>query len=221
VIEDFLLRVAPLYHDRHGAGRELAAALAGERRRNPVVVGLACGGVAVAVEVARALHAPLDVVAVRKIRHPRQPEVAVGAVAPGDTTFVLGDADLTEDERAAAIAHARREAAALDDRLHAVYAPLDLAGRTVLLVDDGFATGATMAAAVRWARGRGAVHVVAAVAVAASRSLELVAAEADAVVCPHALSPFFAVGAWYAQFAPVRESEVLALLAQAREPQAA
>jgi putative phosphoribosyl transferase len=212
----YLIDAEPLFADRRDAGRELARALVGEHGRELVVVGLARGGVEVAAEVARSLEAPLDVVAVRKIGHPLQPEYGIGAVTPGDGVYVRGPNGLSEEELAQVVEQTKEKARLLDRRLHADHPTLDLAGRTALIVDDGLATGATMIAALRWARARGAARVVAAVPVAASASLELICAEADEVVCLHARGQFFAVGAWYRSFGQVDDEVVTRLLAENR-----
>lgn len=201
-----------LFADRADAGGSLAHALAPWSGEPLVVVGLARGGVVVAAVVARALAAPLDALAVRKVRHPLQPEYALGAVAPGAPAYVRGADGLSGDELAAAIGRARAEADDLDRRLRAARPRPSLAGRTVLLVDDGLATGATMIAAVRWARVLGAGRVVAAVPVGARKTVELLRGEADEVVCPHAVEELGAVGLWYREFSPVDERDVAALL---------
>jgi predicted phosphoribosyltransferase len=205
-----------LFADRRDAGRRLAAALDGERGPALAVVGLARGGVEAAAEVARALDAPLDVVAVRKVGHPRQPEYGIGAVTPGGGTYVRGGDGLTDEQVAAAVAEARRKAKSLDQRLHTDWPVLQLTGKTVVMTDDGLATGATMIAAVRWARAAGAGRVVAAVPVAARESLALVAREADEVVCPYLPRQFFAVGAWYGSFGQLTDDAVLVLLEENR-----
>lgn len=207
----------PLFEDRAAAARELASALARLGLGDAVVVGLARGGGVTAAELARALDLPLDVVAVRKIGHPAQPEYAIGAVAPGDGVFLRDDDGLAEDERTAAVEAARRAAAELDARLHATRPAIDLSGRTVVLADDGLATGATMIAATRWARARGATRVIAAVPVCAAETAEVVEREGADVVCPHPLTPFFAVGVWYDVFDPVDDDKVLQLLDEAAE----
>lgn len=209
-------RYPPLFGDRREAGRLLADELEDERSAGTVVVGLARGGVVVAAEVARGLGAPLDVVAVRKVGHPDEPEYAIGAVTPGDGLYLRADAEagLTEAEIEGAVAAARARAVALDGRLRAGRAPVELAGATAVLVDDGLATGATMVAAVRWARASGSARVVAAVPVAAADSLELVRTEADRVVCPYAVSPFLAVSIWYGRFGQVDDATVTALLGE-------
>jgi putative phosphoribosyl transferase len=207
---------APLYADRRSAGRLLAELLDDERGTDAVVVGLARGGVVVAAEVAHALGLPLDAVAVRKIGHPWQPEYAIGAVAPGDGVYVRGHDGLTDDEVVAAVDAAKEKAASLDGRLHAEHPPLDLTGRPCILVDDGLATGATMIAALRWARSRGASRVVAAVPVGARDTAELLRRQADTVICPHELDAFIAVGIWYEVFGQVEDEDVVRLLSGGR-----
>jgi putative phosphoribosyl transferase len=206
----------PLFADRSEAGRLLAGLLEEEQGGDAVVVGLARGGVVVAAAVARALGLPLDAVAVRKVGHPWQPEYAIGAVAPGDGAYVRAQDGLTDEQLAAAVEAAKEKAAALDLRLHADRPAVDLTGRPCLLVDDGLATGATMIAAVRWARSRGAARVVAAVPVGARDTANRLRREADAVVCPHELDAFLAVGVWYEVFGQVEDGEVARLLAETR-----
>ena len=203
---------APLFADRADAGRVLGQHLEAERD-DAVVVGLARGGVVVAAEVATRLDAPLDVVAVRKVRHPWQPEYAIGAVAPGEGAYVRDVESVTRAQLDAAVARARAEMEVLDRALHAAAPQVPLDGRTCILVDDGLATGATMVAAARWARGRRARRVVAAVPVAAADSLSVLAGAVDAVVCPHPVTNFIAVGLWYGSFTQVDDEEVRRLLA--------
>jgi|SRR5579862_4048239 len=182
-VPDWLLD-APLYRNRLDGGRQLVQVLPEELDSRIVVVGLACGGVEVASEVAAARGASLDVLAVRKVRHPYQPEHALGAVTPGDQGAYLRSSDGTTDVQiAAATADARREAHELDRRLHEHHRPIDCTGRIVLLVDDGLATGATMIAAARWARSAGATRVAAAVPIAARQSVEDVLRELDLFYC--------------------------------------
>ncbi len=213
---EFLIAGAPLFRDRREAGEVLAVELEDERGPELVVVGLARGGVQVAAEVARVLAAPLDVVAVRKIGHPLQPEYGIGAVTPDDGTYVRGPDGLTEEELAAAVEETMAKAELLDRRLHAEEPTLDLRGKTAIVVDDGLATGATMIAALRWAKAAGAARVVAGVPVGAAASLALIRAEADDVVCLHALEPFFAVGVWYETFTQVDDAEVVRLVGENR-----
>ena len=178
-----------------------------------VVIGLARGGVPVAAGVAEILDLPLDAVAVRKIGHPWQPEYALGAVAPGrDGIFVRSHDGLDERLLGAAIARAKASAEELDGVLHERRPALDLRGKTALLVDDGLATGATMVAAVRWARSRGAARVVVAVPVGAREAVHFLRREADRVICLSEPEVFGAVGFWYEVFAQVGEAQVLAML---------
>jgi putative phosphoribosyl transferase len=202
----------PLFRDRQAAGRVLASALEHLRGTNTVVVGLAGGGVVVAAAAAAKLGLPLDAVAARRVGHLFQPEYGIGAVAPGDVVYLRGHNGLTAGQVRMAVRGARARAEQLDRRLHADAPALPLAGMTCILVDDGLATGATMVAATRWARARGAARVVAAIPVAARSSLPLLEAEADEVVCLHPLDPFLAVGAWYASFDQVADEEVRRLL---------
>jgi putative phosphoribosyl transferase len=202
----------PLFLDRSDAGRQLGDALQDERGPERVVVGLARGGVQVAAEVARALEAPLDVVAVRKLGHPWHPEYALGAVTPGGGVYVRGSNGLTDGQVAQAVAGARERAVALDRRLHVGRRAMSLAGKTVVLVDDGLATGATMIASARWAKASGADRVVAAVPVVAADSALLVRGEVDDLVSLHAPRAFFAVGPWYVHFPQVDDEDVLRLL---------
>lgn len=206
-----------LFDDRIDAGRRLAVALEGRRLEGAAVVGLARGGVPVAAEVARRLTLPLDVLAVRKVGHPWQPEYALGAVAPGrDGVYVRSHGGLADEELAVIVERAKAEADRLDAVLHERVPPLDVADETVVLVDDGLATGATMVAAARWARGARAERVVVAVPVAAAQSLELLRREADEVVCPFEIRDFGAVGLWYAVFDQVTDGAVIALLEEHR-----
>jgi putative phosphoribosyl transferase len=212
---ELLLATDPLFADRRDAGRALAGALEGERGSELVVVGLARGGVETAAEVACLLDAPLDVVAVRKIGHPWQPEYGIGAVTPGGV-YVRAADGLTEEQLAQVVEETREKAALLDKRLHAGHPALDLSGKTVLVVDDGLATGATMIAALRWARAAAAARVVAAVPVAPAESLKLIRREADRVVCLHPLEHFFAVGSHFASFQQVDDEAVIRLLDENR-----
>lgn len=200
-----------LFDDRRHAGAVLARALEPEAADDAVVVGLARGGVVVAAVVAETLGLPLETVAVRKVRHPLQPEYALGAVAPGGQAYVRARDGLTDHEFAAAVASARAEADALDRTLRGGRRQASLAGRAVLLVDDGFATGSTMIAATRWAAARGARRVVAAAPVGARETVDLLRRAADEVVCPYPVDYLVAVGLWYADFAQVNDEEVAEL----------
>jgi putative phosphoribosyl transferase len=203
--------------DRSDAGRALAVELSrGRNLDDAVVLGLPRGGVPVAHQVARGLSLPLDVLVVRKLGLPSQPELAMGAIASGGA-MVLNEDVLrylhsreSELERVAA-----RERTELERRERAYRGqrpPLRLSGRRVILVDDGLATGATMEAAVRAVRQLGASGVIVAVPVAAPESRDRIAAVADEVVCLQAPMMFSAVGQWYEDFSQTTDEEVERLL---------
>ncbi len=209
--------------DRRDAGRALADELT-RYRGDPsaIVLALPRGGVPVGFEVARALGLPLDVLVVRKLGLPAQPELAMGAVASGGA-IVLNDevlrllparSDTLERVKARELLElARREHAYRGDR-----EPLDVRGRTCLVVDDGLATGATMAAAVQAMKNSGAARVVAAVPVASSEALARIAALADEVACANVPRWFSAVGQWYERFEQTEDDEVRELLSRAAAP---
>lgn len=204
-----------LFSDRRDAGRELAELVASEAEPDTVVVALSHGGLEVAAEVARTLHAPLDMLVVRKIRYPGTPRRVLGAVAPGYAIYVHTRADLTSHELSVAAAKAREELEHVDARIHKRLKQLDVAGREIMLVDDGITTGARMITAARWARTQRARRVVAAVPVAAADSAEDVRHEVDLFVCPHELPSLGAVAIRYAVFDPVDDDAAVALLERA------
>jgi putative phosphoribosyl transferase len=211
-----------VFADRRDAGRRLAARLthlAGER---PIVVALPRGGVPVAVEVAGALGAPLDVLTVRKLGAPQNPEMAVGAVAE-DGTAVLNEAvalrvGMTPEQLDRVLRRERGELRRQIERFRDRRPPQDVRGRTVVIVDDGLATGLTDLVAVRALRGRGAARIVVAVPVGSAEAVAMLGAEADDVVCLHVPDELFGVSRWYQDFSPVADEEVLSLLAQAHGP---
>jgi len=209
------------FRDRAEAGRRLAELLGGRRLGvgEVVVLGLPRGGVPVAYEVARALGLPLDVMVVRKLGVPFQPELAMGAIGEGDVRFVndevVREAGVSKDELAAV---ERRERAELERRARRYRhdrPPMALEGRTAVVVDDGIATGSTVRAACRVARARGATRVVVAAPVASPSSIAELADAADEVVCLEAPRWFYAVGAWYRDFSEVSDDEVVTLLDRA------
>ncbi|MGA2320524.1 MAG: phosphoribosyltransferase family protein [Solirubrobacteraceae bacterium] len=206
------------FADRHDAGRRLAALLGDFRREDPVVVGIPRGGVPVAAEVARALGAPLDVVVVRKIGAPANPEYAIGAVAEGDVSIISHEVvrglDVGTAELEAILRRAQGELAERLARFRAGRPPLAVAGRTVLLVDDGLATGRSAHAAARSLRERGASRVILAVPVAAPESVRESRAWVDDVVCVEMPPDLWAIGLWYDDFSPTSDEEVAALLAE-------
>lgn len=210
-----------VFDDRLDAGRQLAARLQHLRDRDVVVLGIPRGGVPVAAEVARSLAAPLDVVVVRKLGVPWQPELAMGAIGEGGYRVLDRDlvarAGVSAEELAAV---ERRERVVLEDRVARLRRgrPLtDLAGRVVVVVDDGIATGATARVACAVARHLGAARVVLATPVAAADTLAAVT-EADEVVCVSTPYPFLAVGHHYRDFSATTDEEVVALLEPRREP---
>jgi putative phosphoribosyl transferase len=203
------------FADRDEAGRELAAALAPLRDEEGVSIGLVHGGVVVADAVAEVLGLDLGALCVRKVGHPLQPEYALGAVAPDGVTVLQdpGDPNVSPTELQRALEAAREASSALERKLGP--AP-PVAGRLCVMVDDGLATGATMVAALRWAR-KGAAHrVVVAVPVAPPDRLALVRRDADDAVALHTPEPFRGVGRWYRDFSPVSDEEVARRLALRR-----
>jgi putative phosphoribosyl transferase len=208
------------YRNRQEAGAYLAEHLAAYRDRDDVIVlALPRGGVPVAYEVARALHAPLDVFIVRKIGMPGAEEFAVGAIASGGVRVL--DENLIERygvSRAAidaVIAAEERELARRERQYRGDRAMPDLAGKTVILVDDGLATGSTMRAAVAALKREGAARIVVGVPVAAPETCELLEREVDDIVCAVTPQPFHAVGLWYADFSQTSDREVHTLLERA------
>jgi putative phosphoribosyl transferase len=209
------------YLDRRDAGRQLAVELMPYADEQPVIVALPRGGVPIGAEVARALHAPLEILAVRKLGAPGNPELGVGAVTEDGTgvldarsadmlgmTQAMLDATLARESQ-----ELRRRVGRYRDRRPAI----SVRGRTAIVVDDGLATGLTDLAAVRTLRKRGARHIVVAVPVASSESVSMLAAEADRVVCLRVPPRLFGVGMWYRDFTPVSDEDVLALLSEAAE----
>ena len=203
------------FRDRREAGRCLGARLAQDPPDRAVVLGLPRGGVPVAAEVADALSAPLDVLVVRKLGVPGQPEVAMGAVGEEGATArnpsVLAACGASEEDVERAAARERAEVAARVARFREGRPPVELRGRTAVVVDDGVATGATARAACAVARERGADRVVLAVPVAAPSALAGFGA-ADDVVCLSAPPGFLAVGMHYRDFTQVDDAEVVAIL---------
>ena len=210
------------FADRRDAGRRLARALAAKHLTDPVVIALPRGGVPVAAEVAAALQAPLDLLLAGKIGAPQQRELAVAALAEGTPEVLVHD-DETMQATGATARYVEREAAAVRaeiGRRRARYlgerAPLPLAGRTAVLVDDGIATGTSVRAALRSLRQRQPARLVLAVPVAPPRTLAELAAEVDDIVCLWQPEAFRAVGAHYDDFAQVTDDEVIAALADGR-----
>jgi putative phosphoribosyl transferase len=201
--------IPPLFRDRESAGRVLSAAVAALELHDPVVVGVARGGVAVAVEVARGLDAPLTAVDVERVNaHGRR----LGATTAHGPPYLLRGAANVDIE--AALEGARRAAETLEARLE--LDPMPVAGRTTILVDDGLITGLTLAAACRWARAEDPARLIAATPVGHVGGLARIRGEADLVVCPHPLEEIAVVGQAYDIFDPLDEWFVAGLLAQER-----
>lgn len=214
-----------VFEDRFDAGRQLAGKLMETldcvSREDALVLALPRGGVAVAYEVARVLEAPLDVIVARKVGAPMQQELGIGAVAPGGVRIIddrlarrLGISEADIDPIV------ERETAEMERRqqLYRGDAPaIALAGRTVILVDDGLATGISARAACRSIRGQKPRRLILAVPVCAPQSVESMRGEADEIVCVLAPQDFSAVGAWYHDFDQTSDEQVLDLLARTRE----
>ena len=210
----------PLFLDRQDAGRRLAAVLRRYAGGHPLVLGIPRGGMAVAAVVARAVGGELDALIVRKVGLPWQPELALGAVT-ADNTQVLNDAIVAQSRLSPAavralVAGAAREARQRELELRGGRPEPAMAHHTVLVVDDGLATGATMIAALRSVRAHKPRRLVMAVPAGAVDSLRAVARECDEVVCVWAPEDFESVGACYRVFPQVSDDEVRALLAGAR-----
>ena len=208
-----------VFHDRQSAGALLGADVSKAELHHPVVLGLPRGGVPVAARVAEAINAPLDVILVRKLGVPHQPELAMGAIGEDGVVIVnhdvvratgVGDAEFAEVES--------RERAELARRLRyvrAVRTREPLAGCSAVIVDDGIATGATVRAAIGVARANGARDVTVATPVAPPEIVEMLKLEADRVICLAQPEPFGSVGRWYRQFDAVSDSEVVELMSTA------
>ncbi len=210
-------RVAWVYRDRAQAGTVLADLLVGCADRGDVtVLALPRGGVPVAAPIARALKAPLDILAVRKLGVPGHEELAMGALAEGGVRVVNADVvaglAISEAMIDAATAAALGPLGDQEVRFRGTRTPVARAGRCIVLVDDGLATGATMEAAIISCRQAGAAWITVAVPVGAPATVARLATLADDVICPLQPGSFRAVGLAYADFSPVADSEVVALL---------
>jgi predicted phosphoribosyltransferase len=213
-----MTEVKQTFKDRREAGQVLARDLAHHRGRPDLqVLGLARGGVPIAREVAHVLHAPLDACLVRKLGVPQWPELAMGAVATGGgvvlNTELLKSLNIGDDALDAAIARETAELQRREQAYRGGRGPLELTGRTVVLVDDGIATGATMIAAVRAVKHAGAAQVIIGVPVGPRSVCRELRREADEVVCSLMPPDFHAVGQVFADFHQVSDDEVRTLLA--------
>lgn len=212
----------PEFCDRRDAGVKLAAALRHLEERHPVVLALPRGGVPVAFEVATALGAELDLLFVRKIGAPGYEELGMGAVVDGaDPQLVLNEDVIRQLAPSPEYLRAemRRQLAEIERRRSAYNGgmpPIELTGRTVILVDDGIATGGTMKAALKGVRKTHPAQLILAVPIAPRETIAALRSECDEVICLATPDPFYAVGAHYADFTQTTDEEVVRLLDQAR-----
>jgi uncharacterized protein (TIGR00369 family) len=208
------------FRDRSDAGRQLASRLLPLRGTDVVVLGLPRGGVAVAAEVARALDAPLDVILVRKLGVPSQPELGMGAIGEEGARVINADvvryAQVSEADISAVERAERAELQRRIKRYRGDTPREPLAGRTAILIDDGIATGSTARAACQVARALGASRVVLAVPVAPSSARTTLADALDELICLETPARFLAIGEWYEDFSQTRDEEVVSLLRAAR-----
>jgi predicted phosphoribosyltransferase len=205
------------FRDRSAAGEMLADTVVPSLSGEPcTVLAIPRGGVPVAVPVARALDAPLGLVVPRKVSAPGQPELAMGAVAPGGIRVLdralIAHLGVGEDRVSLAVENAEREAAVRLAAYGRIRLP-PIAGRTIVIVDDGIATGSTAVAAIRWARAHGAGSVALAAPVAPPGVITDLAGEADRIFVVETPSPFVAVGRWYERFEQTTDAEVTDALA--------
>jgi putative phosphoribosyl transferase len=209
-----------LFQDRHDAGRVLADQLSTYRdRENVIVLALPRGGVPVGFEVARALHAPLDVFLVRKLGVPWQEELAMGAIASGGVrvlnTSVIEEADISQKWIESVTAHEQAELERREREYRDDLPPVEVRGKTIILIDDGLATGSTMRAAIVALRQRAPAAIVVAVPVGSRQTCEELRTLADDVVSVSTPARFFAVGQAYEDFSQTTDDEVRDLLARA------
>ncbi len=208
------------FSDRAEAGRLLGAELASRNlSKDSIVLALPRGGVPVGFEVARALGAPLDIVVVRKLGVPWQPELAMGAIASGGSRFLdeklIRQMGISQGAVEAIAARETQEAERREQLYRGGRPALDLRNRTVILVDDGLATGSTMLAAVKCVKSLEPVSLIVAVPVGSKQACAHIRKWADKCVCLATPEPFVAVGEWYEDFGQTSDAEVRDLLAQA------
>ncbi len=208
------------YTDRRHAGQLLSESLAGYEPYHPVILGIPRGGVVVADTIARELKANLDIVLTRKLGAPGNPELAIGAVSESGRVHIQYEVaekvEVEEGYLEQEIKRQRIEIEARRQRYREALPKVPLRGRTVILVDDGVATGATMEAALWAARQEGPKEIVIAVPVGAQEAIERLEREADDVVCPYVPPYFYAISQFYADFGQVEDQEVIEILREYR-----
>ncbi len=207
-----------LFEDRFDAGLRLAEALAHLEGERVVVLGVPRGGVEVAAEVARVRGWPLDIVIPRKVGAPSNPELGLGAVAPGVRVLderMLRTLNVSQEYLEREIAAQEEEIGRRTEAYRKGRPPVEVVGRVAVVVDDGVATGGTAVAAVRWAKAAGASRVILAIPVAPREAVARLSKEADEMVCLATPEPFFAVGQWYGRFPQTSDREVVELLENA------
>jgi len=208
-----------IFRDRVSAGRLLAQRLEYLKGTDLVVLGLPRGGIPVAFEVAHEIKAPLDVIVVRKLGVPFQPELAMGAVGEGGVVIknddVIRMAKISSEDFAMVKAREQEEVANRAKKFRDGRAPVSLKGRTALIVDDGIATGSTAQAACAVARALGAEKVILAVPTGSNEAIRALSGKADEVICLDVPDNFLAVGEWYEDFSAVTDEEVIQLLRKA------
>ena len=208
------------FDDRNDAGRRLAAKLLSYKEQHPIVLALPRGGVPVGYEIARQLHAPLDVVLVRKLGTPMSPELAIGAIVEGEPAErfinrdIVADLGVPDSYIEEEVARQTREIERRRMRYLQGRPPVDVRDRTAIVVDDGIATGATMRVALHAIRRRGPKRLVMAVPIAPAATIEAMRNEADDVVCLYSPEDFGAIGYFYRDFHQIDDETVIELLAE-------
>ncbi len=215
-----------IYENRSEAGKRLTPELLKYRTDDPIILALPRGGVVVAAEIALAFDAPLDLILVRKLGVPMQPELAMGAVVDGARPFVVRNEDILAqldrpEKYFGQVCERERELDEIERRRKLYFKDrprADIEDRIVIVVDDGIATGATTRAALRAVRKCMPRWLVLAVPVAPTSTLEELSAEADDIVCPESHEPFYAIGSYYEDFHQVTDREVIDILSEVRAP---